>query len=58
MSNALQHRSKPKLGFDMNSYVAAGYGTMYLVKDILERAKYDADPAKYRTNIRDACWGR
>ena len=51
---ALNEKAKPKLGFDMNSYVAAGYGTMYLVKDILERAKYDADLAKYRTNIRDS----
>ena len=51
---ALNEKAKPKIGFDMNSYVAAGYGTMYLVKDVLERAKHDPDLAKYRSNIRDA----
>lgn len=27
---------------------------MYLVKDVLERAKYDPDLVKFRSNIRDA----
>ena len=51
---ALNEKAKAKLGMDMNAYVAAGYGTMYLVKDILERAKHDADLAKFRSNVRDA----
>jgi branched-chain amino acid transport system substrate-binding protein len=51
---AINDKAKAKLGYDANAYVAAGYGTMYLVKDVLERAKYDADVAKYRTAIRDA----
>ncbi len=51
---ALTEKAKAKLGYDMNSYVAAGYGTMYLVKDVLERSKYDADLARFRANVRDA----
>ncbi len=51
---ALNDKAKTKLGYDMNSYVAAGYGTLYLVKDVLERAKWDGDLEKFRTNIRDA----
>lgn len=50
----LNAKAKAKLGVDMNAYVAAGYGTMYLVKDVLERTKGDADLAKLRANIRDA----
>jgi len=50
----LNQKAKAKLGVDMNAYVAAGYGTMYLAKDVLERAKHDADLAKYRANVRDA----
>jgi hypothetical protein len=38
----------------MNAYVACAYGSIYTIKDILERATYDADLAKYRENIREA----
>jgi branched-chain amino acid transport system substrate-binding protein len=50
----LNDKTKAKLGYDANAYVAAGYGTIYVIKDALERAKYDGDLAKYRTIIRDA----
>jgi branched-chain amino acid transport system substrate-binding protein len=46
---SLDKKTKEKLGYGLNSYVACGYGTMYLVKDILERAS-SAD----RDKIRDA----
>ena len=52
----INEQVKAKLGYDMNSYVACAYGSMYVIKDILERAKYDADLAKYRDNIRDAMY--
>jgi branched-chain amino acid transport system substrate-binding protein len=51
---ALNEKAKAKMGFDMNSYAAAGYGTMYLVKDVLERTRYDPDLVKFRSHIRDA----
>lgn len=35
---ALDKKVKAKLGYGLNSYAACGYGTMYLVKDVLERA--------------------
>jgi branched-chain amino acid transport system substrate-binding protein len=45
----LNKKAKDKLGYDMNAYVAAGYDSMYVVKDVLERAA-SAD----RDKIRDA----
>jgi len=50
----LNEKTKAKLGYDANAYVAAGYGTIFVIKDALERTKYDGDLAKYRTIIRDA----
>lgn len=46
----LNRKVQKKLGFDLNSYVAAGYGTMYLVKDVLERAA-STDREKIRESI-------
>jgi branched-chain amino acid transport system substrate-binding protein len=45
----LDEKVKARLGYGLNSYVAAGYGTMYLVKDVLERAA-----STERDKIRDA----
>ena len=45
----LNKKIKEKLGYDMNAYAAAGYDSMYVVKDVLERAA-SAD----RDKIRDA----
>lgn len=50
----INEKTKAKLGYDANAYVAAGYGTIYVIKDALERAKYDGDLARYRTIVRDA----
>jgi len=46
----LNEKVKAKLGYGMNSYSAAGYGSMYLVKDILERAA-STDREKIREAI-------
>jgi len=46
---SLDQKTKAKLGYGLNSYVACGYGTMYLVKDVLERAA-----STDRDKIRDA----
>jgi branched-chain amino acid transport system substrate-binding protein len=43
----LNEKVKAKMGFDLNSNVAIGYGNMYLVKDVLERAA-SADREKIR----------
>jgi branched-chain amino acid transport system substrate-binding protein len=51
---SINGKAKEKLGYDMNAYVACGYGSLYLLKDILERAAYDKSLRKYRNNIRDA----
>lgn len=51
---ALNGKAKERLGYDMNAYVACAYGSLYLLKDALERAAYDADLKKYRDNIRQA----
>lgn len=51
---SINTKAKEKLGYDMNAYVACGYGAMYLAKDVLERAPYDPDINKYRDNIRKA----
>ncbi|MDH7499834.1 MAG: hypothetical protein QHH30_05550, partial [candidate division NC10 bacterium] len=45
----LNEKVKAKLGYGMNAYVAAGYDSMHLVKDVLERAA-----SKDRDKIRDA----
>jgi len=50
----INDKAKPKLGYDLNTYVLAGYGTIWVAKDALERTKYDADIAKFRSNLRDA----
>jgi branched-chain amino acid transport system substrate-binding protein len=47
---AIDKRTKEKLGYGANAYVAAGYGTIYLVKDALERAA-SADREKLREAI-------
>ncbi len=47
---AIDKRTKEKLGYGANAYVAAGYGTIYLVKDVLERAA-SADREKIREGI-------
>lgn len=46
---AITKKVRAKLGYDLNSYIACGYGTMYLVKDVLERAG-----STDRDTIRDA----
>lgn len=51
---SINGQAKQKLGYDMNAYVACGYGSLYLVKDVLERAAYDAALPKYRDSIRAA----
>lgn len=51
---SISGKAKEKLGYDMNAYVACGYGSLYLLKDALERAPYDASLKKYRDNIRQA----
>jgi branched-chain amino acid transport system substrate-binding protein len=45
----LDRKIKQKLGYGVGAYAACGYGTMYLTKDVLERAA-SAD----RDKIRDA----
>jgi len=45
--------AKAKLGYDLNTYVLCGYGTLWVIKDVLERTTYDPELAKFRTNIRD-----
>jgi len=45
----LNKKVQAKLGYDMNAYVATGYDSVYVVKDVLERAS-SAD----RDKIRDA----
>jgi branched-chain amino acid transport system substrate-binding protein len=52
--DSINGQAKAVLGYDMNAYVACGYGTMYVAKDILERAVYEKSLRKYRNNIRDA----
>ena len=47
--SALNNKVRAKIGYDLNSYAACGYGSMYLVKDVLERA---ASPD--RDKIREA----
>ncbi|MCX5910205.1 MAG: ABC transporter substrate-binding protein [Deltaproteobacteria bacterium] len=47
---AIDKRTKEKLGYGTNAYIAAGYGTIYLVKDALERAA-SADREKLREAI-------
>jgi branched-chain amino acid transport system substrate-binding protein len=46
--------AKAKLGYDLNTYVLCGYGTMYVIKDALERSTYSTDLATFRKSIRDA----
>ncbi len=46
----IDKRAQEKLGYGANAYVAAGYGTIYLVKDVLERAA-SADREKIRAAI-------
>jgi hypothetical protein len=42
------------LGYDLNVYVLTGYGTMWIIKDALERTSYSSNLATFRNNIRDA----
>ena len=51
---SINGKAKEKLGYDMNAYVACGYGSLYLLKDSLERAAHDGTLKKYRDNIRQA----
>jgi len=51
---ALNKKVKSVLGYDLSTYVLCGYGTIWVVKDALERTKYDPDLAAFRKNIRDA----
>jgi branched-chain amino acid transport system substrate-binding protein len=46
--------AKAKLGYDLNTYVLCGYGTLYVIKDALERCTYSTDLAAFRKSIRDA----
>ena len=46
--------AKAKLGYDLNTYVLCGYGTLYVIKDVLERSTYSTDLAAFRKSIRDA----
>ncbi len=46
--------AKAKLGYDLNTYVLCGYGTLYVIKDALERSTYSTDLAAFRKSIRDA----
>jgi branched-chain amino acid transport system substrate-binding protein len=51
---SINKKVKPVLGYDLNTYVLCGYGTIWVIKDVLERTKYDPDLAAFRKNIRDA----
>jgi branched-chain amino acid transport system substrate-binding protein len=44
---AVDKKAREKLGYGTNAYIAAGYGTIYVVKDALERAG-SADREKLR----------
>jgi len=46
--------ARAKLGYDLNTYVLCGYGTLYVIKDALERSTYSTDLAAFRKSIRDA----
>lgn len=52
--NTINEKAKAKLGYDLNVYVLCGYGTMWVIKDALERTTYDPDLATFRSNLRDA----
>jgi branched-chain amino acid transport system substrate-binding protein len=52
--NKINKLAKAKLGYDLNTYVLCGYGTMYVIKDALERCTYSTDLAAFRKSIRDA----
>ena len=52
--NTINKKAKAKLGYDLNIYVLCGYGTIWVIKDVLERTTYDPDLATFRKNIRDA----
>lgn len=52
--NMINKLAKAKLGYDLNIYVLCGYGTIWVIKDALERTAYDPDLAIFRKNIRDA----
>ena len=59
---SLNQKTKAKLGYEVNAYVLQGYGSMYLVKDVLERAA-STDRDKIRdaiaaTDITDKTCGR
>jgi branched-chain amino acid transport system substrate-binding protein len=51
---SINKKVKPRLGYDLNTYVLCGYGTIWVIKNALERTKYDPDLAAFRKNIRDA----
>jgi hypothetical protein len=50
----INNLAKSKLGYDLNTYVLCGYGTLYVIKDVLERSTYSTDLAAFRNSIRDA----
>ncbi len=52
--DTINNKAKAKLGYDLNIYVLCGYGTIWVIKDALERTNYDQDLATFRKNIRDA----
>lgn len=52
--DTINKSAKAKLGYDLNSYVLCGYGTMWVIKDALERCTYSTDLAAFRKSIRDA----
>jgi branched-chain amino acid transport system substrate-binding protein len=45
---------KKKMGYDLATYVVNAYEVMWIMKDVLERAKYSSDLQKFRDNIRDS----
>ena len=52
--DTINKKARAKLGYDLNIYVLCGYGTIWAIKDALERTSYDQDLATFRKNIRDA----
>lgn len=52
--DTINKKAKDKLGYDLNVYVLTGYGTMWIIKDALERTSYSSNLATFRNNIRDA----
>jgi branched-chain amino acid transport system substrate-binding protein len=52
--DSINKAARAKLGYDLNTYVLCGYGTVWVIKDALERTAYNPRLAVFRKNIREA----